>query len=125
MLYSGYEEDGQVKKMSLEDAAVVVGISKKTLDDYLMQIRSAKKFGFDFARHYSEKVGVIRSFVKKKKGEEKKHKQALKESGSDSVAQTGSQPAARDKPTPTTIAVGKPPRRQVGCDAVVKDTMPL
>ena len=46
-------------------------ISKKSLDDYLMQLRSAKKFGFDFDRHNNDKVGVIRSFVRKKKEEEK------------------------------------------------------
>lgn len=58
--------------MSLEEAAQKVKISKKSLDDYLMQLRSAKKFGFDFERHSKEKVGVIRSFVRKKKDEERK-----------------------------------------------------
>ena len=58
--------------MSLEEAAQKVKISKKSLDDYLMQLRSAKKFGFDFDRHINEKVGVIRSFVRKKKEEERK-----------------------------------------------------
>lgn len=37
-----------------------------------MQLRSAKKFGFDFEKHSTEKVGVIRSFVRKKKDEERK-----------------------------------------------------
>lgn len=58
--------------MSLEEAAQKVKISKKSLDDYLMQLRSAKKFGFDFEKHSGEKVGVIRSFVRKKKDEERK-----------------------------------------------------
>ena len=58
--------------MSLEDAAVKVKISKKSLDDYLMQLRSAKKFDFDFDSHKSEKVGVIRKFVKTMKDEERK-----------------------------------------------------
>ena len=58
--------------MSLEEAAQKVKISKKSLDDYLMQLRSAKKFGFDFERHNNDKVGVIRSFVRKKKEEERK-----------------------------------------------------
>ena len=54
-------------------------ISKKSLDDYLMQLRSAKKFGFDFDSHNNDKVGVIRSFVRKKKEEERK--KSLKPTG--------------------------------------------
>ena len=73
LLYTGYtDEKGLLKKHSLEEAAVKVQISKKSLDDYLMQLRSAKKFGFDFDKHYNDKVGVIRSFVRSKKQEEKK-----------------------------------------------------
>ena len=64
--------------MSLEEAATKVKISKKSLDDYLMQLRSAKKFGFDFDQHNNDKVGVIRSFVRKKKEEERKRIQAAK-----------------------------------------------
>ena len=39
--YSGFTDPqtGQTVKMSLEDAAQKVGISKKSLDDYLLQIR--------------------------------------------------------------------------------------
>ena len=71
-LYCGVNKNGKVIKMSLEDAALKVGISKKSLDDYLMQLRSAKKFGFDFDGHKYDKVGVLRSFVRKKKEEERK-----------------------------------------------------
>ena len=56
----------------LQQQHLKVQISKKSLDDYLMQLRSAKKFGFDFDKHYNDKVGVIRSFVRSKKQEEKK-----------------------------------------------------
>jgi hypothetical protein len=40
-LYNGTvdPQSGQTIKMSLEDAAQKVGISKKSLDDYLLQIR--------------------------------------------------------------------------------------
>ena len=40
-LYNGYTDPitGETIKMSLEDAAHRVGISKKSLDDYLLQIR--------------------------------------------------------------------------------------
>jgi hypothetical protein len=56
--------------MSLEDAAVVVGISKKSLDDYLSQIRYGKKYGFDFNHHAEDKVGELRRFVKKERERE-------------------------------------------------------
>jgi hypothetical protein len=35
-------------RYSLDEAARKVGLSKKSLDDYLLQIRFAKRFGFDF-----------------------------------------------------------------------------
>lgn len=49
---------------SLEDAASKVGISKKSLDDYLLQIRYGRKFGFDFEANKHKKVGVLRTFVR-------------------------------------------------------------
>ena len=72
LLYTGYEKNGVMVKLTLEEAAEKVKISKKSLDDYLMQLRCAKKFGFDFTKHNDEKVGVIRSFVRKKKLEERR-----------------------------------------------------
>lgn len=57
--------------LSLEDAAKKVGISKKSLDDYLLQLRYGKKYGFDFNEHKEAKIGILRAFVKKKKQEEK------------------------------------------------------
>lgn len=71
LLYTGFYNKGVFVKMSLEEAAQKVEISKKSLDDYLMQLRSAKKYGFDFKRHAHEKVGVIRAFVRQKKDQEK------------------------------------------------------
>jgi hypothetical protein len=68
-LYSGIRDPrtGQIVKLSLDDAAKRVGVAKKSLDDYLLQIRSAKKSGFNFQEHYNERVGVLRSYVKKTK----------------------------------------------------------
>lgn len=69
-LYTGVIDPatGQTIKMSLEEAAQRVGISKKSLDDYLLQIRFGKKYGFNFNDHFNERVGVLRTFVKKHKG---------------------------------------------------------
>ena len=39
-----------------------MGFSKKSLDDYLLQIRYGSKFGFDFEKHSNEKIGVLRKF---------------------------------------------------------------
>ena len=39
LLYTGYMKNGQLIKMTLEEAAEKVKISKKSLDDYLMQLR--------------------------------------------------------------------------------------
>ena len=57
-------EQLQLQRWSLEDAAKKVGVSKKSLDDYLLQLRFGKKYGFDFETNRNEKVGVLRSFVK-------------------------------------------------------------
>ena len=43
----------------------MVGISKKSLDDYLLQLRLGRKYGFNFNQNKTKKVGVLRAFVKK------------------------------------------------------------
>ena len=86
--------------MSLEDAAEKVKISKKSLDDYLMQLRSAKKFGFDFDRHIKDKVGVIRSFVRQKKQEERALKgKKVSKAQAKKAAQNSADAAATPKVT--------------------------
>jgi hypothetical protein len=42
-------------------------VSKKSLDDYLLQLRFGKKYGFDFQLHRNEKVGILRTYVKEQK----------------------------------------------------------
>lgn len=60
-------EKDQLQRWSLEEAAQKVGVSKKSLDDYLLQLRFGKKFKFDFEAHKDSKVGVLRMFVKQEK----------------------------------------------------------
>lgn len=55
-------------KVSLQDAAKIVGISKKSLDDYFCQLRLAEEYGFDFGGNMEERIGVMRAFVKKFRG---------------------------------------------------------
>ena len=61
----GVNENGKLLKLNLDVAAKRMGYSKKSLDDYLLQIRYGTKFGFDFSLHANDKVGVLRSFVRK------------------------------------------------------------
>jgi len=66
-LYNGFfDESGKFIKLSLLDAAKEINIPKKTLDDYLRQLRLGRKFGYDFNKNTDSKVGNLREFVKKK-----------------------------------------------------------
>lgn len=68
-LYNGTKNsDGEEVKCTLEQAASEVSISKKSLDDYLLQLRTGKKYGFNFQEHREDKVGVLRAYVKRFKG---------------------------------------------------------
>lgn len=65
-LYNGVPSaKGETVKVTLEEAASKIGISKKSLDDYLLQLRFGRKFGFNFQEHKDDKVGVLRAYVKK------------------------------------------------------------
>ena len=60
-LYNGIPDpNGKLVRMALEDAAHKVGVSKKSLDDYLLQLRQGRKYGFNFNSHKGHKVGVLR-----------------------------------------------------------------
>jgi hypothetical protein len=64
-LYNGYmDENHQLVRMSLEDAAEKVGVSKKSLDDYLSQLRQGRAQGYDFNKNKDQNVGHLRQFVK-------------------------------------------------------------
>ena len=79
-IYSTDEKGNKIKiKYTLEQAAAKAGISKKSLDDYLIQLRIGKFFNFNFTEHKNDKVGVLRAFVKKHKAEYEQKKLHLKE----------------------------------------------
>jgi len=75
-VYNSLDENG--RSYSLDEAAANVGMSKKSLDDYLLQIRNARKFGFNFNEHKEEKIGILRAFNKKNKCYWKKGKPGRK-----------------------------------------------
>jgi len=58
-----------LKKMSLLEVAKIVGVSKKSLDDYYYQLRLGEFYRFDFSSNLDEKVGILRAFVKEFKPE--------------------------------------------------------
>lgn len=67
-LYTGfYDDQGRFIKLTLDEAAKKVGVSKKSLDDYLIQLRNGRQLGFNFNEHQNDKIGVLRSFIKKNK----------------------------------------------------------
>lgn len=42
----------------------MIGMSRKTLDDYNLQIKKGKEFGFDFDANFDKKIGILRKFNK-------------------------------------------------------------
>lgn len=67
-LYNGFfNEENEFIKYSLDDAAKIIKISKKSLDDYLLQLRLGRKFGFDFNACRHMRVGVLRNYIKNQK----------------------------------------------------------
>jgi len=71
-MYNGYYDPitNEFVQMTLDEAAKVLEVPKKSLDDYYLIIRQGKHYGFNFEAHKDEKFGVLRTFVKQKKAEE-------------------------------------------------------
>ena len=64
-LYTGImRSDGIVISFTLQESADIIEIPKKTLDDYLLQIKNGKKYNFPFDQHLDDNVGVLRKFIK-------------------------------------------------------------
>ena len=60
-------ENGHYHQLSLDDAANKVKISKKSLDDYFLQLKNGQKNGFNFNEHKNDKIGILRAYNKKNK----------------------------------------------------------
>lgn len=56
---------------TLQQAADIIGLPKKTLDDYDRHIRIAETYGFDFEKYKYSGMGVLRAFVKDQSNKEK------------------------------------------------------
>ena len=85
--YNGFQEptSGEIKKLSLQEAAKKVDIPYKSLNDYLLLLkyiiisnwikfwlinRQAQKYGFEFKKYENKGFGYLRRFVQKKRKEE-------------------------------------------------------
>jgi hypothetical protein len=64
--YNGVKdpETGKVHQYSLVEAAQRVGVPKKSLDDYMLVIKHAKMYGFDFEKNKNMRFGLVRAYVK-------------------------------------------------------------
>lgn len=62
------------RRLNLQDAARIVGISKKSLDDYYCQLRLGELYNFDFVGNLNEKMGVLRTYVKNYRPEKESKK---------------------------------------------------
>lgn len=60
------DENGN-KIRTLSEAAELIGLSKKTLEDYAYQIQFGYEFNFDFEKNKHLSIGVLRTFVKNKR----------------------------------------------------------
>ncbi|EAR90653.1 hypothetical protein TTHERM_00124030 (macronuclear) [Tetrahymena thermophila SB210] len=56
-----YKSKNQVK--DLQEVAKDMGISKKTLDYYYLELRTAEFFNFDFDQHLNQRMGFLRQFI--------------------------------------------------------------
>lgn len=52
--------------MNLDQSAELVGVPRKTLEDYFLLFRTAKTIGFDFSKRRQEKIGTLRSFLRER-----------------------------------------------------------
>ena len=53
-----------IKKLSSQEAADKIGMSKRSLEDYFTIIKLAEKYGFDFESKMKNAFAELRTFVK-------------------------------------------------------------
>lgn len=48
----------------------MIGVSKKSLDDYFLQLRLGELYGFDFKENLDQKIGVLRAHIRRNESKE-------------------------------------------------------
>ena len=66
------KEQNPMMKRVAEKAAETVGIPKKSLDDYMHQLKMGQLHNFEFFKNEDTKIGVLRQFNKRFGGEKEK-----------------------------------------------------
>lgn len=56
----------ETKKVNLPlfKAAQIIGVSDKTMLNYILRLRHGEKFGFDFDAHLDNGIGYLRMLIK-------------------------------------------------------------
>ncbi len=100
-MYEGYNDPktGDIVQLTLDGAANILKVPKKSLDDYYLVIRQGKKYGFDFEKFKDSKFGVLRSFVRDKKTEkvEKSEESSADQDDDESISLSISKPRGSKK----------------------------
>ena len=84
----------------MQEAADKVGISRKSLDDYLMHLRYGRRFGFDFHTNKFYGMGHLRRFNRAARRALEEENALSMKSKIEAVVR-GSRRAARDKKSVT------------------------
>lgn len=53
------------KKINLDDAAKLINVPRKSLDEYYKDFKMGRLYGFDFNGNMKEKVSVLRLYYRK------------------------------------------------------------
>ena len=65
-----YNDEGEYIKFNLDTASKKVNMKRKTLDDYLKQLRKGREKGFDFNKYKNKPISYLRSFNEKNKNKD-------------------------------------------------------
>ena len=64
--YGVVDRNGIKANCNKKQAALYVGIKRKTLDDYMVQVKLGRMYGFDFNLRGADKMRVLRKFIRDK-----------------------------------------------------------
>lgn len=61
--------DGTTRKVTIcqDEAARFIGLTKRTMERYILCLRHGHQFGFDFKENLHNGNGVLRKFVRQKR----------------------------------------------------------
>ena len=63
-LLNGFYKNEVFLKFDSKKAAKIVGVSKKSLDEYTKLLRKARKFNYDFNKNRNKRISHLKNFIK-------------------------------------------------------------